>query len=214
MGPSKETPEQQLRRIKKEVKAGTPARPFEGAAAPASGPVSQGTTRGGDSSIDWSRLGSAAYDFLTLNQGTSARRVQGVIDADTMYLRDPNVLSGLRPSNDTLFRVRDIDAPETSQPFGRQATQFVRSQYGSGKLSVAGGGKTSYNRTVADLIDPTTGRSISEPLVAGGYAWNYPGYSQNKLLPQLESTARQNRLGLWGADNPTAPWLYRAANRK
>jgi len=45
-----------------------------------------------------------------------------------------------------------------------------------------------------------------------GWAWHYKYYSDDPALASHETTARQQRKGLWAGDSPIPPWNWRRGN--
>jgi endonuclease YncB( thermonuclease family) len=42
-----------------------------------------------------------------------------------------------------------------------------------------------------------------------GYAWHNEKYSDNPAVKNAAAAARKNGIGLWSADNPLPPWVWR-----
>ena len=53
------------------------------------------------------------------------------------------------------------------------------------------------------------GKSINLWMVESGWAWHFRNHSKSKTLAKAEQQAREQKLGLWQADNPVAPWQWR-----
>ena len=107
-------------------------------------------------------------------------------------------------------RLYGIDAPESDQPFGREATEFVM-QFLHSPVLLEDKGKDRYQRTLAELyID---GRRLSLTLVSQGLAHHFVKYSDDITLAKAEAQARKKRVGLWTQSNPIPPWDWRKGNR-
>lgn len=52
-------------------------------------------------------------------------------------------------------------------------------------------------------------KDLSEEQVREGYAWHYKKYSTDETLAELETTAREAKVGLWSEANPLEPWEFR-----
>lgn len=123
-----------------------------------------------------------------------------VIDGDTLVLS----------ANARRYRVRlaRIDAPETHQPGGAEATWFVQELLDSKSLEWHVVGVDIYGRMLAEVR--ADGTSLNEQLVANGHAWVYSQFrSTEPQLIELEQQARQQALGLWQQDSPLPPWQWR-----
>ena len=136
-------------------------------------------------------------------QGT----VTYVYDGDTILLQEA----------DTFHRIRlaSIDAPEKDQPYGSEATQFLRTLIQNKTVLASVQDTDKYGRLIAHIyIDD---REISNAMLANGYAWHLAYFDRNDprfaLHQALELQARKAKLGLWQDDNPIAPWLWRTKNK-
>lgn len=95
-----------------------------------------------------------------------------------------------------------------------RAKQFASSLCFGKEVIISAGQRDKYKRLVADVILPD-GRILNQELVRSGFAWWYKQFSpHDEILNQLESKARQARLGLWGEANPEPPWLFRKIKKK
>jgi len=128
-------------------------------------------------------------------------RVTAVTDGDTYDVRRSDGQS-------VTVRLHSVDAPETSQPYGRAATRAAR-RYVGGKtvrLTIENIGR--YGRAVASV--EVGGGSLGHMLVRDGLGWWYREYAQNATeLARLQRQARNANRGLWSQANPTPPWEWR-----
>ncbi|ODS59630.1 MAG: hypothetical protein ABS36_01525 [Acidobacteria bacterium SCN 69-37] len=135
--------------------------------------------------------------------GVVTGRVVTVDDGDTMRVR-----VGREKWRVRLF---GVDAPEASQPYGREARDAARRLLLDRTVEVVRHDVDQYGRVVADLrVD---GRGAGADLVAAGAAWQYDQFSRDAHIARLEAEARAARRGLWAASDPTPPWQFRAAAR-
>ena len=129
-------------------------------------------------------------------------RVIGITDGDTVTL----LTSG---KQQVRIRLAEIDAPESSQPYGNKSTQ---------KLSELVFGKDV--RVVVQTIDRygrTVGRpyagdlDVCEEMVRAGAAWVYRQYVIDKSLFDIEIEAREAKRGIWGLSEAQnmPPWEWR-----
>lgn len=138
-----------------------------------------------------------------------------VVDADTYEL-----LVGGRKQQ---LRLLSMDAPELSQPFGREAADSVRQLLPVGQLGeITRTGKTDlYGRVLGSVRVPATkagGRlvALDSVLVARGWAW---AYAPGRARPQREAEQQQAQVygrGLWkcGTAEPVPPQVWRGFNAK
>ena len=123
-----------------------------------------------------------------------------VVDGDTIHVFRGGALDKIR--------INQIDAPESSQAFGRFSTGCLAGLVGGASLSVCTDGKDKYGRTIAAI--KSNGRDVGEAMVFQGCAWAFTKYLEaGSPLPALQEQAKVARRGLWGgAAQP--PWKYRA----
>ena len=152
-------------------------------------------------------------------------RVTRVLDGDTYEV--------LLNSQKKRVRLLNVDAPETTQPYGKQATDSLKRLLFIGRLVLIHPTTTDlYGRTLAHLKLVPAGRpsfSLDSLLVVRGWAWAR-GASSNSAGPRaaLMDAAVYAHRGLWkcyvtsqpqqmgGAvvvGNPVPPNLWRAFNR-
>lgn len=136
-------------------------------------------------------------------------RVLRVTDGDTVRVR---LDSG--PIN---VRLHAVDAPEISQPWGREARDALARRLPVGRavqLEVTDQ-SDGYGRMVARVV--TDGADIDAWLVRSGHAFVYRQYAgrEDADLCRLEHQARIGRDGLWGlpAQRRVAPWEWRRNKR-
>lgn len=131
-------------------------------------------------------------------------RVVSVHDGDTVVCLD---------EHDAQHKVRlsGIDAPEIGQAFGTKSRDALRSRVLRKSVAVHRRGEDQYGRTLATL--EIEGDDVAEWMVAGGMAWHYKRYSDDKALAAAERKARSARQGLWADRDPIPPWEWRASER-
>lgn len=103
-------------------------------------------------------------------------------------------------------RMQGIDAPEKDQPFSKESTLFLQ-QYLNKEAIFKRTGTDRYGRTLGTLyIDSIDINLLS---TKSGCAWHYKRYSTESKYAEAEEYARNNKIGLWGLDNPIPPWEWR-----
>ena len=132
-------------------------------------------------------------------------RVVAVTDGDTLRVQHGAVVERVR--------LRGIDAPEKQQPFGPEATAQMTQLIGTAPVTVFPTGQDFFGRTLGWVFVGKT--SLSAAMVERGAAWYFKRYEpKNVRLPQLETSARANRVGLWAFPNPIPPWEWRRSWRR
>ncbi len=127
-------------------------------------------------------------------------KVVGVKDGDTIEV--------LYEGKAETIRLLDIDCPEKSQAFGMKTKQFT-SDFCFGKIvTVESFGKRDRYERILGTVK-LDGKILNKELLKAGYAWHYKKYSDKQDYAELETTAKNNKVGLWVDENPIAPWDYR-----
>jgi micrococcal nuclease len=137
--------------------------------------------------------------------------VKHVVDGDTVYV--------CKNGQNIKVRLDSIDCPEDGQPWGESATGGLIKIIGGQHIRIEEHGLDRYGRTLATLFARNKKNNewmnVNERMVTLGHAWvmrkyydHLPADRQNKLN-QLESWSKSKRVGLWGTENPTPPWLWR-----
>lgn len=124
-----------------------------------------------------------------------ALSVRSVTDGDTLVVTD-----GRR------VRLAQVDAPETTDCFGSQATEALRRMADGQAVTLRrpsnGPERDRYGRTLAEVL--VAGRSVNEALVAEGAAEWYDAFAREdpdlaERLRAAENAAREAGRGLWSA---------------
>ena len=126
-----------------------------------------------------------------------------VIDGDTIDV--------LTAGNATRrVRFESIDTPERGQPFGNNATEFVKARCIGKEVTVLVTGTDKYKRDLGYVISVG---NVNADLVAAGLAWVYRDYSDDPLLISSELNARNRKLGLWQDNRRVARWDWRKLSK-
>lgn len=134
-------------------------------------------------------------------------QVVGVADGDTIAV--------IHELEKVKIRLYGIDTPEKKQVFGNKARRYTNATVRKKSVEIVPIERDRYGRTVAMVF--VAGECLNEALVRDGYAWVYRQYCKKEFCRdwlKLESTARENRQGLWLDRNPTPPWEWRKESRK
>lgn len=129
----------------------------------------------------------------------------------------------LQDSRKRKIRVRlyGIDAPESSQAWGRESRAHLLKILKGRKVIIKTMYQDDYKRSVAMVYLSNSGRpdelSINQRQVQAGMAWVYDYYCKNAVCNTWkleEAMARKQKLGLWKDRNPTPPWQWRRSNSR
>jgi len=127
-----------------------------------------------------------------------------VKDGDSLVLRAGRVTYQAR--------LAGIDAPEYGQAWGKSARKALTRLVNRKRVTATVQDIDGYGRLVVAL--DLEGVRVNRQMVANGHAWAYRDYLRDPGLLELESSARQQKLGLWGTPGAVAPWLYRRGDRQ
>jgi endonuclease YncB( thermonuclease family) len=137
-------------------------------------------------------------------------QIISVYDGDTIKAKKSGITEN--------FRLCGIDAPEVSQPLGKQSRDYLRSLIPVGKtvqISIVDIDK--YNRKIAEVfIDGSLERFINKEIALKGLAYNYDVFKNcpnQTMIATGEEVAKWEKIGVW-KDDHQKPWEYRKAQRK
>ena len=150
-----------------------------------------------------------------------------VIDGDTIH-----VVTG----GNVRFKVRleRIDAPESDQPYGKEATDYLAKLIKGRTVRVEWVKKDRYGR-ILGIVYTQDGRArtpaapqppqnetalvkgwydINLHLVGTGNAHHYSYFDKTPAYSAAESAAKEKKLGLWASESPISPYDWRKNKRK
>jgi len=139
---------------------------------------------------------------VSVNAEVLKGTVHTIVDGDTFLLSDG--------SQTHRIRINGIDAPELSQPFGKEAKEALRRQIEYQKVSVVWSKKDRYDRLIGVVALGSI--DVGLRMIEEGCAWYFRQYEQDVsevarvLYDAAETSAMWKRIGLWQADKPQAPW--------
>jgi endonuclease YncB( thermonuclease family) len=130
--------------------------------------------------------------------------VARVVDGDTVDL--------LHGGGRDRIRFYGVDCPEIGQPYGAEATAFIRRLSPVGQrvtVHVRFALRDSFNRLRGEVILPD-GRNLGHELLKEGLAWHFrPHDATDPMLPYLEEKARGEKRGLWADPGAIRPSSWR-----
>lgn len=149
-------------------------------------------------------LALSAFFAVASLAATLSGVVMRVSDGDTIHVQPKN-------GKKEKVRLLDIDAPESGQKWGKQATAYLQKRIGGKKVSVEWNERDRYGRILGVVF--LDGFDINLEMVKTGNAWLYH-YAKNPEYSAAQDAAKQSRTGLWSQPNPVDPWAWRKAKRK
>lgn len=143
-------------------------------------------------------------------QGRTYRcKIVRITDGDTVTCQK-RFLSRKR----TTLRLAYIDAPESKQAYGAEATQALKRMVLNKNVQVLITDVDGYGRHVANLF--YKGKDINEAMIVQGHAWAYPTFGKNKAhkerLLALQAKAKAKKAGLWQSKRVQNPSDFRKRN--
>lgn len=137
-------------------------------------------------------------------------RVTAISDGDTLTCHRLN----LRRSA-TKLRFAYIDAPESSQAYGKESTRLIKSMVHQKWVRVKITDIDRYGRCVGIIYRYR--KSMNEEMVKRGAAWVYEEYIKDKKYLQymmsLQEKAKKQKKGLWNTSRPMRPSVYRKQSK-
>jgi endonuclease YncB( thermonuclease family) len=124
-----------------------------------------------------------------------------VVDGDSLMV--------LQGDKQVRVRLREIDAPELNQPFGKRSWQSLKDICSKKRARVSWTEKDRNGRALGRVW--CAGVDANAEQVRRGMAWVFDRYVRDPSLYTFQDAARFARLGLWADDAPMAPWEWRVA---
>lgn len=137
-----------------------------------------------------------------------------VFEGEVIGIKDGDTFEVLYKGQPETVRLAEIDCPEKSQPFGKNAKQYASDLCFGKRVTVySDGNRDRYGRIVGTLVTQDS-VNINKALVSSGLAWHYKDYSKNEEFALLEQQAKNKKVGLWSHKRPVPPWQWRKNKRK
>jgi len=130
-----------------------------------------------------------------------------VLSAEITYFYDGDTVKVKDAGREYKLRLTDIDAPERNQAYGLKSRRALMQFCKNVEIKVYISGQDKYQRSLGKLHCKK--QDASEFMVKHGHAWFNRRFSMDYILALLEDEARKNKLGLWSAEKPTPPWVWR-----
>lgn len=152
---------------------------------------------------------------ISCNGQNNSAAVSDTLSCSVVRVLDGDTFIG-SGSDGQEYKVRlvGIDTPEKDQPFGDLAKEYVNEKLSGQDVKLIVVGLDQYKRILAWVIytDNDAQINLNKFLVEIGLAWHYKLFKDAEL-EELETSARNNKIGLWIENNPIEPYLWRKGIR-
>jgi len=138
--------------------------------------------------------------FSFANQPLSGK-VISVIDGNTIEILTDD-------GDKLLIKLSDIDSPELSQEFGKEALAYTTKFCLNKIVEIAVIGKDRKGIRLG-IVRLKSGKQLNTWLLKSGLAWHSHNCIDQCEMKVFETKAKKKKLGLWINENPTPPWIYR-----
>ena len=134
------------------------------------------------------------------------------ITVDVVEVTDGDTLTVEGSAGDRVdVRLWGIDAPESGQPYGPEATAVARKEAGGERVEVEVMERGPYGRLIGRVH--VGGTTLGRTLARSGYAWHARKYGTSAQIKANEREARARGRGLWAQRDPVPPWQHRSGTR-
>jgi micrococcal nuclease len=146
----------------------------------------------------------AALLFTLALSTTTLAQSNPVLVGTVIKVTDGDTIKVQLSSGPINVRFDSIDAPESNQPHGAQATAALKRLVAGKKVELDVVSQDRYERLVAVVYVGDV--NVNEQLVRDGHAWAYREYLKDKDYCRWEDDARKQKRGIWAL--PTRNWIY------
>jgi endonuclease YncB( thermonuclease family) len=149
---------------------------------------------------------SSVFQFAYGEDFTLQGKVGRVLDGDTIELITSS-------SSKVKIRLLGIDAPESSQSFGKESTDNLKRLSDSRTVKAICIGLDRYRRSLCKIVVDDSDLNLEQ--VRSGLAWHYKAYSSSqskddqKSYAVAEIYAQNSKIGLWEDEAQIPPWDFR-----
>lgn len=127
--------------------------------------------------------------------------VDAVLDGDTVNVHG-------KSGKKFTVRLHGIDAPESFQPFGLEATNLLKQLTVGKPLQLQVRDKNRSGQLVG-VLQTAEGESINLKMLQQGMARHFWTYDKSEAFVRAEDVAKVARVGIWSSANRNSPQDYR-----
>ncbi|HBD09288.1 MAG TPA: nuclease [Syntrophobacteraceae bacterium] len=121
-----------------------------------------------------------------------------------------DLMTVLHEGREERLRLYGVDTPDEPQDFGKEARELTSQRVLGKAVEVMPVTQDRHGNTVA--IVSLGGIALNRELAGSGLAWVYSGdciRPECKEWKEVETEARNRKIGLWSTANPIPPWDFR-----
>ena len=157
-------------------------------------------------------LSLSILSCIFLSCDVSSQHESNNLSGNVVKIIDGDTYDIIVDGKQTRIRMFGIDAPERGMDYYKVSKQYLGELCMNQGIHLEIVNTDRYGRIVAKsfLAD---GRELGAEMIRAGMAWHFKRYSDDEVLATLETTARENQVGLWSISNPIPPWDYRARKK-
>ena len=129
-------------------------------------------------------------------------QVVGIIDGDTIEV--------MHLGKAERVRLHGVDCPEIGQPYGERARKYTSTHTLRKIVTVIIDDKDKDGQTVGQVILPDMS-NLNIVLISAGLAWWHETFApEDKILMDVQESAKAAERGLWADPDPIPPWEWRS----
>ena len=133
-------------------------------------------------------------------------QVVRVIDGDTIEV--------MHLGKAERVRLHGVECPEVGQPYGERARKYTSTHTLRKKVTVIVHDTDKDGRTIGQVILPDMS-NLNIVLISAGLAWWHETYApEDKILMDVQKSAKAAKRGLWADPNPVPPWEWKSESKK
>ena len=144
---------------------------------------------------------------------------QNYVSVTVLRVSDGDTIT-VKSAEDTFkIRVAGIDAPESKQLHGKESGNALRSLLKNRSVTASCFKIDKYQRKIC-RIRTDLEKDVALAMISSGNAWWYKEFAKDQtaleqgLYQAAEKKAQKDRVGLWTADEPVPPWVWRKQQKR
>ena len=137
--------------------------------------------------------------------------VAATLEGEVVKVSDGDTVHVLAGKQKAKIRLDRIDAPESRQEYGKEATKHLADLIFGKTVKVLYDKKDRYGRILGIIFMDDL--EVNLEMVATGNAWHYKAFDSSQAYVEAEKSARESRLGLWAGSNIINPQEWRRSRK-